>query len=241
MKKSKLLLVASILAISKTSTAGIPVTDPLVLAQSILIEQHSLDQILKLKEQLDYLEVQGRTTNRFDWIKTQEIIDKLINISYSTSGLVDEFGSYDRYLARYQSEIQMKQSACFASQGCSKYELNKLNEELAETSSARTKMYNSSLKNVLRELESVRNDANILSNLQNNAYSAKGQMEALSFANQFASYQSSQLTQLRAITAEANQVIVSDIQAQQEKEAREKAASEKFRESRYVKSDSKGW
>mgnify|MGYP000201083537 FL=1 len=99
--------------------------------------------------------------------------------------------------------------------------------------------------NVVKTLENqqaaLKEDAANLENLQANAQSAQGRMEAIQHANQLASHQANQLLQLRGLLMA--QIAAENARAQTvaAREARQQAMEEQAKESRYKKSDDIGF
>ena len=84
------------------------------------------------------------------------------------------------------------------------------------------------LRSINNEIDSINRDANTLTQLQRNAQSATGQLEALQHANQFHSAQAHQLLQLRNMINTEMQANAAYRQAQLDKEAQGAAAAKLF-------------
>lgn len=75
--------------------------------------------------------------------------------------------------------------------------------------------------------ETLQSDADNLADLQTQATSAQGQMEAIQAANQLASAQTNQLLQIRSLLVSQQNAAATMAQAQADKEAQQIVADEK--------------
>lgn len=75
--------------------------------------------------------------------------------------------------------------------------------------------------------ETLQSDADNLADLQTQATSAQGQMEAIQAANQLASAQTNQLLQIRSLLVSQQNAAATLAQAQADKEAQQIVADEK--------------
>ncbi|HLP81980.1 MAG TPA: conjugal transfer protein TrbJ, partial [Nitrosomonas sp.] len=86
-----------------------------------------------------------------------------------------------------------------------------------------------------------RSDAKTLERLQSSAQSATGRLEALQYANQFASQQANQLLQIRGLMMAQQNAMATRMQAEADREAQEAASAEKLRKGGYRSSQVRYW
>jgi P-type conjugative transfer protein TrbJ len=84
-------------------------------------------------------------------------------------------------------------------------------------------------------------DAARLEQLQGNAQTATGQMQAIGYASQLAAEQGNQLLQIRGLLVAQQNAIATKMQADADKEARIQAASDQFRQGSYGQSSGQRW
>lgn len=166
--------------------------------------------VIQTQQQLQQLQNQLQNTanpNSFTWDQTNTTISKLL----ATQNTIDQYaakaGSLEAYLSQYSSASQY-QNGCIGTGGCSQAQLAQLNSGRYSGSDTQKSANDNLLRTIDSQEQQLRSDANQLMVLQQSAQSSTGQMQALQAANQFASNQSAQLMQIRALlmaqqTAEA--------------------------------------
>lgn len=221
--------------------AGIPVIDGsnAILNEVTMTESiaQTLKQIEEYKTQYDQFLLQGdQYANMLQntkppsylWDNAQSTINQLIKTTDTLAYYKQQVGSLDAYLEKFQDLDYYKSSPCFTSAGCSDAERAQLDkvEELA--SQSRKKANDAVLQGLETQQKNLASDSARLKELQSTAGSAEGQMQALGVANQLASQQANQLLQLRSLLMAQQNALVTQQQAQANKEAMQDAASKRF-------------
>ena len=152
-----------------------------------------------------------------------------------------QLGSIDAYLAKFQDLNYYRNSPCFREGGCTDAEWAALKEQQTLGSQAQKKATDALFKGLDKQQDTMVADAVTLQRLQSNAQDARGQMEALGYANQLASHQANQLLQIRALLIAQQNAIVTRQQVIADREAQEAAAAEQLRKSRYKPSPKREW
>lgn len=231
------------------ANAGIPVFDGVNLGQNLMTAIESVAQTLKqieeYKTQLEQYENQLQNTAApaaYIWDQAQQTIGKLMGAVNTLDYYKNQLGSMDAYLGKFQDVNYYKASPCFTAQGCTDAE-RRLMEASRSLGSESQKKANDGLFRALDQQQSgIKNDASTLERLQRSAQGANGQMEALGYANQFASQQANQLLQIRGLLIAQQNATTARMQAQADLEARQHAAGATSRESRIERTASpKNW
>jgi P-type conjugative transfer protein TrbJ len=110
-------------------------------------------------------------------------------------------------------------------------------------SEAQKKANDAMLKGLDQQQEAIITDATRLEQLQGNAQTAQGQMEAIGYASQIASEQANQLLQIRGLLVAQQNAIATKMQADADKAARDQAALDSLTTVRAATplSNSTGW
>ncbi len=146
-----------------------------------------------------------------------------------------QLGNMEEYLSKFQAVDFYKSSPCFTAKGCSAAYCAKLEQNYAQLSRMQKLSNDGLLRSINNEIDSISRDANTLTQLQRNAQSATGQLEALQYANQFHSAQAHQLLQLRNMINTEMQANAAYRQSQLDREARYEAARKQVRTSDILK------
>lgn len=227
---------------SLQTNAGIPVIDGANVALNQVTSVESIAQTLKqveeYKTQLDQYRNQiSQYENMLQntvapasyiWDQAQSTINKLTNATDTLSYYKQQAGSLDSYLGKFQDLDYYRNSPCFNSSGCSDADRAELAKSQEMASQSQKKANDAIFQGLDQQQANIKRDASTLQNLQRNAQSAKGQMEALGYANQLASQQSNQLLQLRSLLITQQNALAAQQQADANKEAMQQAASERF-------------
>lgn len=239
--KSAIALLAG-MGFSLQVNAGIPVIDGANVALNQVTSVESIAQTLKqveeYKTQLDQYRNQiSQYENMLQntvapasyiWDQAQSTINKLTNATDTLSYYKQQAGSLDSYLGKFQDLDYYRNSPCFNSSGCSDADRAELAKSQEMASQSQKKANDAIFQGLDQQQANIKRDASTLQDLQRNAQSAKGQMEALGYANQLASQQSNQLLQLRSLLITQQNALAAQQQADANKEAMQQAASERF-------------
>lgn len=224
---------------AQSSYGGIPVVDGTNLAQNIVSALESVSQTTKqiqeYQTQLQQYERQlqnSLTPAAYIWDDAQKTIDDLIKATNTLNYYRNQLGSIDNYLDKFKDANFYKNSQCYSTNGCTAQEWNTSIQDIensrAQAIESRQKATHAIFQGVKKQNDLIRNDARTLKRLQTGAQSARGQMEALAFANQFASNQSNQLLQIRVLLASQQNAMAAYYQAKAEQEARYESSSKKL-------------
>ncbi|WP_416391861.1 P-type conjugative transfer protein TrbJ [Alloalcanivorax xenomutans] len=213
--------------------AGIPVMDGTNLTQNIMTAIESASQTLKqieqYKTQLQQYENQLQNSlapAQQIWDQAQGTINGLVAATDRLSQLQNQFGSLDSYLERFQDLDFYRNNPCFNGGNCTAAERAKLDEARKVASEARTEANKASAKITANQFRDLEDDARQLKRLQGAAKGARGQMEALGYANQIAGQQAYQLLQMRTALVAQQAAVTAKMQADANREAQEGAARE---------------
>ncbi|ECH9341667.1 P-type conjugative transfer protein TrbJ [Salmonella enterica subsp. diarizonae] len=229
--------------------AGIPVIDGTNVIQTTISALNNVQavakQIQQYQTQLQQYENMLRNTvapAAYIWDKANSTINKLLQAQDTLNYYKNQAGSLDSYLKRYQDINYYRSSPCFNSNiECTTAELKALHNAEKDNSEARKKANDAVFKAIDQQQETLQTDADNLRDLQSQASGAKGQMEAIQAANQFASAQANQLLQIRSLLVAQQNAATTLAQAQADKEAQQAAASEAFRAGSYSHGTNKSW
>lgn len=228
--------------------AGIPVIDGTNIVQTTItaMEQAAAvqKQIEQYATQLQQYENMLQNTvapAAYIWDQAQSTINGLMQSMDTLSNLTNQAGSLDAYLGKFQDVSYYKSSPCFTSAGCSDTERAAF-EKAKELGSQSQKAANDALfKSINDQQKNLQSDARQLERLQTQAQGAKGQMEAIGYANQIASQQANQLLQIRGLLIAQQNAVGAQLQAKADQDAREAAGSAEFRTGEVRKSSGQQW
>ncbi len=249
---AKFISLAAILVLARpilVQGGGIPVIDVSNLTQNMLAATENVAQTLKqIQEyQTQLQQYQNMLQNTMQpaqqiWDQAQTTINDLMGAVDTLNHYKQQFSSLNNYLQQFQDMDFYKNSPCFTSAGCSQEEMDKITA-ISELASAAQKLANDAVfKGLDKQQDALVADAGTLQQLQAAAQGATGRMEALQYANQFASNQANQLLQIRGLMIAQHNAVTTRMQAQADREARQEARSRSLRNSRLSETPSpKSW
>lgn len=227
-----------LIGLSSAGHAGIPVVDGGNLYQNTVTAIQAVaavkKQIEQYDKQLDQYADQLQNTklpSDWHWDQASQTMDKLIQTVDTINYYKNQSGSIEKYLEQYQDLGHYRTSPCFTAAGCTKADREKLAEQRRLAFEARKKANDAAIKSIDLQQQKLDEDADRLEDLQASAQSAEGRMQAIQYANQFASEQAAQLMQIRGLLLTQQNAMVSLQQADNDRKAQEQAASESFRAS----------
>lgn len=245
---AKAALVVALSAGPLTAHAGIPVIDVANLSQTLMTAIESVAQTLKQIEQyqtqLQQYENQIQNTMApaaYIWDRAQSTIDGLVTAVDTLNYYKTQLGSVDAYLGKFQDVAYYRGSPCFSGAGCSDAEWTAMSENRRLASESQKKANDALFRGLDKQQDALKADARTLEQLQSSAQGASGQMEALGYANQFASQQANQLLQIRGLLVAQQNAVTTRMQAELDREAQQTAASEQLRKNRYSASPERAW
>jgi P-type conjugative transfer protein TrbJ len=251
----KLLAVTILIALSappatmpRANAGGLPVIDASNLTQNIMTAIESVAQTLKQIEQHKTQLQQYENMLQNTLAPAAYIWDQAVTTMNELRGTIDtlnfyksQLGSIDAYLAKFQDVNYYRNSPCFREGGCTDAQWAALMEQQNLGSQAQKKATDALFKGLDKQQNAMVADAVTLQRLQSNAQGARGQMEALGYANQLASHQANQLLQLRALFIAQQNAIATRQQVIADREAREAAAAEQLRKGTFKPSPKREW
>lgn len=213
--------------------AGIPVIDASNLSQNIVTAMenvaHTAMQIQQYQTQLQQYENMLRNTTQPRqqiWDSVTVTMNQLRSSIDTLNYYKNNLGSIDAYLAKFQDTAAYRSSPCFSPSGCTPDQWAAMNDTARLGSDSQKRANDALFRSLDRQQEALVADARQLERLQAGAKGASGQLEAIGYANQFASQQATQLLQIRALLAAEQNALGARNQALSDREARETAAHE---------------
>jgi len=216
--------------------SGIPTVDIAAIAQAVLQVMESIQQTTALMDQyqtqLEQYENQLRNSMlppRYLWDEADSTINKLIALQGTLAHYQRQLGGLQEYMDLFQTEANYKSNPCFnGTQSCSAADWQAIQKKDQLINESQKSANNDWLKMVNEQQQSLKRDAAKLSQLQANAQTATGQMEALSYANQFASQQNHLLMQMHTTLLAQQQALAIQQSRQKDLEERNKVITEQM-------------
>lgn len=229
--------------------AGIPVIDATNVVQTTISAMQNVAAVTKQIQQYEtqLQQYQNMLQNTiapaaYVWDQANQTISKLLQAQDMLNYYKNQAGSIDSYLSRYQDVAYYRASPCFTATGCTATRRQALFEAQANGSEAQKKANDAVLKGVDQQQQTLVTDAANLRQLQSQATSAQGQMQALQAANQLASAQTNQLLQIRGMLAAQATAAATRAQVIGDREAQQAAAAKQLRDgSNITSSTPKNW
>ncbi|WP_163596344.1 P-type conjugative transfer protein TrbJ [Klebsiella pneumoniae] len=233
---------------SMTAQAGIPVIDGTNLSQTTVT---AIQQVAQVQKQIEQYQTQLQQYENmlqnslapaaYIWDQAQSTINGLMQSMDTLNQLTNQAGSLDAYLNKFQDVSYYKSSPCFTSAGCSDAERAAF-EKAKELGSQSQKAANDALfKSIKNQQDNLQSDSRQLERLQSSAQGARGQMEAIGYANQLASQQANQLLQIRGLLLAQQSASAAKAAADLDEQARKAAGSTEFRAGDVRKSSGQKW
>ena len=228
--------------------AGIPVIDGTNLSQTTVT---AIQQVAQVQKQIEQYQTQLQQYENmlqnslapaaYIWDQAQSTINGLMQATDTLNYYKNQVGSLDQYLGKFQDVSYYKSSPCFSSGGCSATERAAMEENRRLASESQKKANDAMFKGLDQQQDSLKADSRTLERLQSSAQGARGQMEAIGYANQLASQQTNQLLQIRGLLVAQQNAIATQMQAATDRQAQEQAAGEQLRKGDYRASPAKSW
>jgi P-type conjugative transfer protein TrbJ len=235
--RAALLAAILIVAASQPAHAGIPVIDGSNLTQNVLTAVNQVAQVQKQIQQyatqLQQYENMLQNTAApvaYIWDQANAVVNKIMAAQQTLAYYKNQAGSIDGYLSRFQDVNYYRSSPCFTTAGCSLAQRHALQDAQANNSTAVKQSNDDVLRSVDQQQVTLTTDAARLQDLQSQATSAQGQMQALQAANQLASAQTNQLLQIRGMLAAQAAAAATQASNQADKEALMAAAAQQLRD-----------
>lgn len=246
MRLAKFLVIAVLVGTSTNANAGIPTIDFASLIQNILIAienvSQTAQQLKQYQTQLQQYQNDLRNSTRpstYVWDDANQTISKILNTIDTIEAYKRQAGGLENYLSKYKDAAAYRSNPCFTTAGCSSQQLEEMRQTAFLASTARKRSNDAVLKGLDKQQDQLKKDARTLTQLQQNAETAQGQMEAIQLANQLASHQNTQLMQIRTLMVQEQATLVAASQDEADRRAKEIAAAEQWRKGEFKKSDEK--
>ena len=258
MKQLKILaakiILTAFLGIS-SSYAGIPVIDSTNLTQNIMSATEDVAQTLKQIQQYttqlsqyqtQIQQYQNMMQNTLQpatniWQSANTTMNGLLGTINTISHLQSQYGNLTNFNNKFQNIGSYQQNPCFTGAGCTQAQMASVLNSRSVGSSAQISADAASLQGLNQQQTALASDANTLVQLQGAAQGATGQLQALGYANQLASAQSTQLMQIRGLLIAQQNVFTTRFQAQTDQDAQQAAAAAQFRTGAFHASPAVSW
>lgn len=256
MKSAKFPLLYSVMALSiaiaygtsQRAYAALPVIDGANLPQNVVsaVENvaQTLKQIQQYRTQLDQYRNMLQNTAApaaYIWDQATKTMNNLRAAMDTLQYYKRTLGNINVYLGQFKTPAAYRLSPCFNSKGCSPGDLKSLRDTQELGAESQKRAIDSMLRTVDQQQDALDDDARQLQRLQTSAQGAKGQMEAIAYANQLASQQSNQLLQIRALLLSQQTLIAARYQALADREAQARASDSVVLKSTYARSTPRNW
>lgn len=246
--KFTMLAAATLMVACTSASAQIPTTDLANVAQTTITAQESVAQTMKqveeYKTQLEQYALQIKNATApaaYVWDQAMRTMDQLRGALDTLAYYKRQLGSIDFYLRQFNDVNDYRASPCFGKEGCSKLDRERLQEKERFASEAQKRANEALIRSLDQQHAALSADARRLQQLQAGAQGARGQMEAIGYANMLAGQQSNQLLQIRGLLVAQHTAAAAQMQSKADREARETAAREQFRRGTFVASPPKQW
>lgn len=223
------------LLVSGPVVAGLPVIDAANLVENQVVALENIartaKQIQQYKTQLQQYENMLLNTTapaRYIWDDARRTMTALQGAADTLNYYKRQLGDTETYLEQFRDLEYYRASRCAGTSGC--IEADRFQSE------AQKRANDAVLRGVDQQQEQLLADADQLNRLQSEAQGAKGQLQAIQFANQLASSQTNQLLQIRAALLAQQNAEAVRAQAVADREAREKASAEYLHGAKFVPS-----
>lgn len=229
------------LGVAATAQAQVVVSDPGLLLEVV---NQKLQQVEQYKTQLESYELQVRdklAPAAWLWDQSQIAIDQVTRLIEFANVTRLKAEDIDAYLSRFKSVDYYRNSPCFKNKGCSKEEMELFQRGRAWSLDTQKAANEEMFRDLDKEYDRLQEDAAHLRKVQLEARTAKGQLQALGYANQLAAAQAAQLLQLRGLLMAQHRADIKRRQAEGNRKALEEAAAQHLRSGKYTPSPKREW
>lgn len=251
MKFIQSFLLASFLTLSTQAHAifgaGDIVYDPSNFAQNVTaaisevtqelkqVEQYTtqLRELMTAKLQLDDMLQNTQQLAQFNWDDAQGIVSELVELTNTIDSFKTQLGGFDNFLGQFQDIDYYRFLPCVGGNTCTPSDRAKIAESNRFGSEIRKKANDALFRGIDQQQQTLKKDADHLKALQKTAQSSTGRLQVLQAANELASEQANQLLQIRGLLVAQQNAVATQMQVQNDKEARAMALEEKFKSGSY--------
>jgi P-type conjugative transfer protein TrbJ len=232
-------LAAAVLGVP-SSTRAIPVFDPANFAQNLVTAIESVDQtltqVMTYQNQIQqYEEIvrNGAAPAVYTWDRIASIQNKLQTIAHSLRDYRHWLRDLDDYLSKFADLDYYRSARCYGSDlSCPESEWDRILRESQELNGLGSESRKKTLDQLMKALEAsddeLAQESTNLGKLQRQAQSADGHMQALQVGNQLSAAEVQQLMQMRAIMVAQYRAVAVQALVEQNREAQQQAADERF-------------
>jgi len=192
------------ITVPTAQASGIPTVDIAAIAQAILQVMESIQQTTSLMEQyetqLEQYENQlqhSLAPAAYIWEQASITMSKLERAQAMLDVYNNQLGGLEGYLGQFKDVNWYKRSPCFSKNGCTPEELKAMAELheriLAEQNKAQLDTNQKAVELAVVQIKTSENASKQIKQIQSQASSAQGQLQAIGATNQFAALQGEQL------------------------------------------------
>ena len=201
--------------------AGMTVFDPenyyrnlITSTKNIAMAKTLMDQYKTQLLQYQNMQLNSATPTRTIWQDASATIGQLQSSMDSLNYYKKQLGSLDTYLGKFSDTPGYKNSPCFSGRGCTQAEWQALSASRDLGNASQKRSVDALYRRLDQQHASLQASADNLGHLQTAAKDVRGQLEALSYANQFASQIATELMQIRSLLIAQQSLLASHHQAQ---------------------------
>ncbi len=206
---------------------GVPTFDAASVAQSSITAQQSLIQTQQQMQQLQNQIQNTANPNSFVWDHTNQTVGNEVSNLNTLNAYKQQAGGLNSYLNQFSNANQY-QSTCIGSSNCTDAQIQQLNASQYNGIAAQKIANDNMLLNVDTQQQQLQADASNLIQLQQNAQSSTGQMQAMQAGNQLVSNQAAQLMQIRTLLVAQQTAEATRAETASDQEAKAQAAHDAF-------------
>lgn len=245
---AKITLITVVLFTTSRAYAGIPVVDGSNLAQNVI---SAIENIMSVLQQVQQYQTQLQQYQNMlqntaapptnTWDQAQTTMRQLGSTINSMDYYRNQLGSIDRYLAKFPDTATYRNSPCYSPSGCTQAQWAELANSRTLGNQSQKRANDALFQGLDLQQRNLVSEAANLQRIQSGAQGARGQVEAIGYANQLASHASNQLMQIRGLLIAQQNVIATRNQALANKEAQEAAAAAQLRRGVFQPSQPKSY
>lgn len=216
--------------------SAITVFDPSNLARNALTAANTAKQLTQQIQayQLQIQQYQNMLKNSVAptisiWAQAQSAVNGLRSSIDQLEALKSQAGGLNQMLAQYKDVNYYKGTPCFSGAGCTPAQRQALVSSMQAKRATTMAVNEQVLRGIDVQQQRLSTDAAQLEQIQTNASTAGGQMEALGYANQLAGNAANQLMQIRGLLLAQQAAATAHAQAQADQQALQAAAADRFR------------
>lgn len=207
------------------------------------VEQYTtqLRELMTAKQQLDDMVQNTKQLTHFNWDDAQGTLSQLLGVTNTIDTYKNQLGSFDSFLGKFQTIEYYRNLPCIGSNTCTATDRASIAENDRLSSEARKKANDALFRGIDLQQQTLQKDSEHLRELQQAAQSSTGRLQALQAANELASEQTNQLLQIRGLLVAQQNALATQMEVQNDKEARAIALEEKFKSGKYMPAKETGY